>query len=146
MIENCSAWAAKRRTVCPDRLRRKVPISRPSQTEISCVQIFLRTQDFCLLKSRLSCVHWLLWFVDQTFVCSPNFGALMFSFSYVHQIFMPSPDFISARWDFGILKFTHSWVHLVFAPLADFLTLCLHFQTFVSLYHVQSQTNCNVYA
>ena len=75
------------KSICPDRPRRKVPMSRPSQTESAYVQTFVRSPDLRAFMSRLSCVH-------QTFVRScPDFGAFMSRLSSVHQTFVRSPDF-----------------------------------------------------
>ena len=69
--------------LCPDRPRRKLPMSR-----LSCVhQTFVRSPDFRAFMSRLSCVH-------QTFVRScPDFGAFT-RLSCVQPIFVSScPNF-----------------------------------------------------
>ena len=83
--------------LCPDRHRRKVPMSK-----LSCVhQTFVRScPDFCAF-TRLSCIH-IQSFVrssdnscinDQTFVRSPDFRAFN-GFSCVEvQIFVCSADF-----------------------------------------------------
>ena len=79
-------WGPRRKQVCPDRPRRKVPMSRPSQMEVAYVQIFVRSPDFRAFMSRLSCVH-------QTFVRSPDFRAFN-QFLCVHvQTFVRSPNF-----------------------------------------------------
>ena len=96
------------KSICPDRPRRKVPMSRPSQTESAYVQTFVRSPDFRAFMFRLSCVHQT--FVRscpdfraftrlscvhvQTFVRSPDFRAFMSRLSCVHQTFVRScPDF-----------------------------------------------------
>ena len=95
------------KSICPDRPRRKVPMSRPSQTESAYVQTFVRSPDLRAFMSRLSCVHQT--FVRscpdfraftrlscvhvQTFVRSPDFRAFMSRLSCVHQTFVRSPDF-----------------------------------------------------
>ena len=90
--------------LCPDRPRRKLPMSR-----LSCVrQTFVRSPDFCAFMSRLSCVHvqtfarsgldfrafTRLSCVQPIFVRScPDFGAFT-RFSCVQPIFVRScPDF-----------------------------------------------------
>ena len=98
--------------LCPDRPRRKVPMSRLScvhQTFVrscpdfrafirfSCVhvQTFVRSSDFREFI-RFSCVH-------QIFVRScPDFRAFMSRLSCVHQIFVRScPDFRERSTDFS---------------------------------------------
>ena len=105
------------KSVCPDRPRQKVPMSRHScvhQTirafmiRLSCVH-----QTFRAFMSRLSSVH-------QIFGRSPDFRAFMIRLSCVHQTFVRSPDFC------------------VFTRLS-----CVHDQTFVrssepSCVHVQT--------
>ena len=90
--------------LCPDRPRRKVPMSRLSCvhqtsvrscpdfrafTRLSCVhvQTFVRSCPDFRAFDRLSCVH-------QTFVRSPDFRAFMSRLSCVHQTFLRKcPDF-----------------------------------------------------
>ena len=110
------------KSICPDRPRRKVPMSRPSQTESAYVQTFVRSPDFRAFMSRPSCVH-------QTFVRScPDFRAFT-RLSCVHvQTFVRScPDFRA----FDRL----SCVHQTFVRSPDFRAFmsrlsCVH-QTFV---------------
>ena len=87
LIEAIPGWGARWKQVCPDRPRRKVPMSRPSQTEVAYVQTFVRSPDFHAFMSRLSCVH-------QTLARScPDFRAFT-RLSCVHvQTFVRSPDF-----------------------------------------------------
>ena len=82
------------KSVCQDRPRRKVPMSRPSQTESAYVQTFVRSCSDCRAFTRFSCVH------VQTFVRSPEFRAIISRISCVHiqilcvhQIFVRSSDF-----------------------------------------------------
>ena len=63
-----------RKCLCPDRPRRKVPMSR-----LSCVhQTFVRSCPDFRAFTRLSCVH------AQIFVRSPDFRAFMSRLSCVH--------------------------------------------------------------
>ena len=88
------------KSVCPDRPRQKVGMSRPSQTE-SGMSRPSRTEsryvqtvpdgkclcpDYRAFMSRLSCVH-------QTFVRSSDFRAFMSRLFCVHQTFVHSSDF-----------------------------------------------------
>ena len=106
--------------LCPDRPRRKVPMSR-----LSCVhQTFVRSCPDFRAFTRLLCVH------VQTFVRSPDFRAFMSRLSCVHvQIFVRSTDFRA---------FTRlSCVHQTFVRLCpDFRAFtrlsCVHVQTFVA--------------
>ena len=124
--------------LCPDRPRRKVPMSRLSCvhqtfvrscpdlrafTRLSCVhvQTFVRSPDFRAFMSRLSCVY------VQTFVRSPDFRAFMSRLSCVHvQSFVRSTDFRA---------FTRlSCVHQTFVRSSDLRAFtrlsCVHVQTF----------------
>ena len=136
------------KSICPDRPRRKVPMSRPSQTESAYVQTFVRSPDLRAFMSRLSCVHQT--FVRscpdfraftrlscvhvQTFVRScPDFRAFD-RLSCVHQTFVRSPDFCA----FMSRTFVRSPNFRAFARLS-----CVHDQTFVrspdySCVHVQT--------
>ena len=105
MLKTTQVEVPDGKSICPDRPRRKVPMSRLSCvhqtfvrscpdfrafTRLSCVhvQTFVRSPDFRAFMSRLSCVH------VQTFVRScPDFRAFMSRFSCVRQTFVRSPDF-----------------------------------------------------
>ena len=54
---NCLNLNTFRMQTCPDRPRRIVPKSRPSQMESAFVATFVRSPDFRAFMSRLSCVH-----------------------------------------------------------------------------------------
>ena len=69
--------------LCPDRPRRKVPMSRLSRVHQTFV---LSCPDFRAF-TRLSCVH------VQTFVRSPDFRAFISRLLCVQQTFVRSPDF-----------------------------------------------------
>ena len=106
--------------LCPDRPRRKVPMSR-----LSCVhQTFVRSCPDFRAFTRLSCVH------VQTFVSScPDFRAFD-RLSCVHQTFVRSPDFRA-------FMSRPSCVHQTFVrSCPDFRAFtrlsCVHVQTFVS--------------
>ena len=90
---------------------------RPSQTESSYVQIFMRSPDFRAFMSRLPCVH------VQTFVrsCS-DFRACMFRFSCVHQTSVRSCS------DFRAFMFRVSCVHI-----QTFVRSCSDFCAFTRL-------------
>ena len=105
--------------LCPDRPRRKVPMSR-----LSCVhQTFVRSCPDFRAFTRLSCVH------VQTFVRSPDFRAFMSRLSCVHvQIFVRSPDY--------------SCVHdQTFVRSPDYS--CVHVQTFVRFSLFPDHVNLN---
>ena len=89
--------------LCPDRPRRKLPMSRLSCvrqtfvrscpdfrafTRLSCVHVhtFVRSPDFSAFN-RFLCVH------VQTFVRSTDFRAFMSRLLCVHPIFVRSTDF-----------------------------------------------------
>ena len=90
------------KSVCPDRPRRKVPMSR-----LSCVyQTFVRSCPDFRSFTRLSCVH------VQTFVRSPDY-------SCVHdQTFVRSPDFLAFM---SRLSCVHQTIHAFMSRLS-----CVH--------------------
>ena len=106
------------------RPRQKVPMSRPSQTEVAYDQTFVRSPNFHAFMSTLSCLH-------QTFVRSTHFCAFMPRRSCVHQIFVRSCP------DFRAFMFRLSCVHVqIFVhSCPDFRAFtrlsCVHVQTFV---------------
>ena len=104
--------------LCPDRPRRKLPMSR-----LSCVhQTFVRSCPDFRAFTKLSCVH------VQTFVRSPDFRAFN-QFLCVHvQTFVRSPDFRAFN--------QFLCVHVqTFVRSPDFRAFnqfsCVHVQTFV---------------
>ena len=85
-------WGVRRKQVSPDRLRRNIPISRPSQTEGAYVQGFVCLPDFLAFMSRLLCVSPDLFAFTrfscvhvQTFERSTKIRAFMFILSCVNQ-------------------------------------------------------------
>ena len=126
--------------LCPDRPRRKVPMSR-----LSCVhQTFVRSCPDFRAFTRLLCVH-VQTFVrspdyscvhDQTFVRSPDY-------SCVHdQTFVRSPDYSCVHDQTFVRSPDYSCVHdQTFVRSPDYS--CVHDQTFVrspdySCVHVQT--------
>ena len=120
--------------LCPDRPRRKLPMSRLScvrQNFVrSCpdfraftrlwrvhVQTFVRSPDFRAFMSTLPCVH-------QTFVRSTDFRAFMSRLSRVHQTFVSSTDFCAFMSRISCVRQT-------------FLRLCPDFCAFTQFSYVQ---------
>ena len=97
------------KSVCPERPRRKVPMSRffcvhqtfvlspdfcAFTSRFFCLHpTFVRSTDFCAFMSKISCIQWLPCVHVQTFVRSPDlfafrsFCAFMSGLSCVHQTF-----------------------------------------------------------
>ena len=100
--------------LCPDRPRRKVPMSRPSQTEGAYVQTFLRKTEFRAFMSRLPCVH-------QTIVRSCSDFRTFNRFPCVHaQTFVRScPDFCS----FNRLSCVHVQTFVFLLMFPDYVIL-----------------------
>ena len=100
-----------RKSICPDRPRRKVSMSRPSQTESAYVQTFVRSKFFV----RSSCV--------QNSLC-PDFGSFKILYdqtlvrSFIHNYTMNTGTcltnqsyFVSGWSDQSwIMSRTSSWV------------------------------------
>ena len=134
--------------LCPDRPRRKLPMSR-----LSCVhvQTFVRSPDFRAFLSRLRAFTRLSSVHVQTFVRSPDFRAFLSRLSCVHQIYLLSPGFsalmsrlLSLRQFFVSIcsyfrAFTRfSFNHRVFVPSCpDFCALIKQKKTRIFL-----KTNC----
>ena len=124
-----------RKSICPDHPRRKVSMSRPSQTESAYVQTIVRSKFFvrssCVQKSRLSCVPMENSCAQKMIIC-----AFMSRISSVQKALCP--DFLAYK-NAYVQTFVRSKRKFVRSKIDN---LCIHVQTIVRSKGLMSRLSC----